>query len=551
MESSEVLLAEWSPPFTTLTTFASRRGATAKATTDWFDNDSFNIMLCALTRLVHARWTLAVLYLSNLWRQLLRFTSAAGIKTREMGDLKLDAQAINGPETGPLDPDSREFPAATDDQYNIARRTFIKSLDLDAVCALASRYNNGRPCQVVNRKNGSFNVCFFVEFDQDGPKWIVRVPIEPALDNPWDKLLSEVATMQYLEHNTRIPVPHVRAYGRNANLTTTSTGTHKFLIADLIPGEPLDKTVLINAPEEHRKAFYSQLIDILTELRKLEFPLIGSLLPGPNGSPHPILGPVISMSAATLRLHPQPTFTSAKDYMRQQSSLVSGFYSPPVPDHTVDDIKQEVFALHGMQRIFHQVIDPQLDEGPFVLNHLDLRGANIIVDKPLQIQGIIDWEFASAIPRQVFTPPSWITGHNSIETSKQMHAEFRDVLDEKTKTNSLCGQLGREWYGQLDASKSDINQTDMAFCVAHVLRRPTDVTDIFCDFFAPKLSNKHLDDMMAEFFNEHQTLALEVQRRAEHCERYTQYLKKHGLYETEVDKLLAASKALKEKWDWK
>ncbi|KAI1496264.1 phosphotransferase enzyme family protein [Biscogniauxia marginata] len=458
----------------------------------------------------------------------------------------MDATDINSSEIN----DAQGFPAATDDQYNQVRKTFIESLDSDAVCALASRFNNSKPCQVVNKGSGSFNVCFFVEFDQDGPKWIVRVPIEPALDNPWDKLLSEVTTMQYLERNTRIPVPHVRAYGRDAKLTKTGAGTQMFLVTDLIPGEPLDKRLLIEAKEEHRRNFYSQLIDILAELRKLEFPLIGSLMPNPNSSAHLVLGPVISMSAATLRMPPQPAFASAKDYMRHQFSLISGFFSLPVRDHTVDDIKQEVFALHGMERIFHQIIDPQLDKGPFVLNHLDLRSPNIIVDKNLQIQGIIDWEFASTVPRQVFAPPSWITGHDSIETTKQMHAEFRDVLDEKSKTSSLCDQLRREWYGQFGASKSDIDQTDMAFYVAHVLRRPTDVTDIFCDYFARKLSDKHLDDMVSEFFNEHQSLALEVQRRAEQCERYTQYLKMNGLYETELDKLLAASKALKAKWGW-
>ncbi|POR37843.1 Uncharacterized protein TPAR_01976 [Tolypocladium paradoxum] len=507
-------------------------------------------MLSALIRLVRTRWTLAVLCLSKLWGRLLRFTSAAGIKTPQTDATEINTPEINEPEAGTLGLDSRGFPAATDDQYNQVRKTFIESLDSDAVCALASRFNDGKPCQVVNKDSGSFNVCFFVEFDQGGPKWIVRVPIEPALDNPWDKLLSEVTTIQYLERNTRIPVPHVRAYGRDAKLIKTSAGTQMFLIADLIPGEPLDKKHLIEAKEEHRRNFYSQLIDILTELRKLEFPLIGSLMPNPNGSPHPVLGPIISMSAATLRLPPHPTLASAKNYMRYQFSLISGFFSPPVRDHTVDDIKQEVFALHGMERIFHQVIDPQLDEGPFVLNHLDLRSPNTIVDKNLQIRGIIDWEFTSTVPRQVFTPPSWITGHDSIETNKQMSAEFRDVLDEKSKTNSLCDQLRREWYGPLDAGKADIDQTDMAFCVAHVLRRPTDVTDIFYDFFAQKLSDKHVDDMVSEFFNEHQALALEVQRRAEQCERYSQYLKKNGLYETEVDKLLAASKALKAKWGW-
>lgn len=98
--------------------------------------------------------------------------------------------------TRSLGPDTVGFPAFTDDQYHQVKRAFIKSLDSDAVCALASRLNNGRPCKVVKTASGSFNACFFVEFDQDGLKWTVRVPIEPALDHPWNKLLSEVATMQ-------------------------------------------------------------------------------------------------------------------------------------------------------------------------------------------------------------------------------------------------------------------------------------------------------------------------------------------------------------------
>jgi len=324
-----------------------------------------------------------------------------------------------------------------------------------------------------------------------------------------------------------------------------------FIITDLVPGEPLDKKFLIEAKEEHRRNFYSQLIDSLAELRKLEFPSIGSLMPNPDGSPHPVLGPVLSMSAATLRQPPQPVLTSTKEYMKYQFSLISSFFSPPVSDHTVDDIKQEIFALDGLERIFQQVIDPRLDDGPFVLNHLDLRSANIIVDENLRIQGIIDWEFATTVPLQMFAPPSWITGHDSIETDKQMHIEFRDVLDEKSKAHSVYDQLKREWYECSGASSElGIDKTDMAFCVAHVLRRPTDATDIFCDFFARKLSDKDLDDIISDFFDRNQELASEAQRRAEHCERYTQYLKENGLHETEADKLLAASKALKEKWGW-
>ncbi|KAG8415537.1 hypothetical protein J3459_012025 [Metarhizium acridum] len=93
-----------------------------------------------------------------------------------------------------------------------------------------------------------------------------------------------------------------------------------------------------------------------------------------------------------------------------------------------------------------------------------------------------------------------------------MHAEFRDVLNEEGKISRLCDQLRKEWYTQLDG-KSDINKSGMAFCVAHVLRRPTDVTDIFCDFSARKDSDKPLDDMVAEFFDGNEALASEVQRR--------------------------------------
>ncbi|RSL87737.1 hypothetical protein CDV31_016200 [Fusarium ambrosium] len=383
-------------------------------------------------------------------------------------------------------------------------------------------------------------------FGKDGPEWVVRVPIEPILDNPWNKVLSEVATIEYLERETRIPVPHVHAYGRDAELTKTGPKTQAFLIVDSIQGEPLDKKLLIEAEEEQRRNFFSQLIDILAELRQLEFPLMGSLMPNPDGSPKPVLGSVMSMSAATLQLPSQSTFSSARKYMKYQFDLISGFFSAPVSNHTVDDIKQEMFALHCMESIFDQVIDPRLDEGPFVLNHLDLRGANIIVDKNLRIQGIVDWEFAHTVPRQVFTPPSWITGHDSIDTNKEIHAEFRSVLDESSQANSLWEQLGREWYGT-DKSK---DQTDMAFCVAHVLRRPADATEIFEDFFAQKLLDKSFDDSVSDFFNNNQEAALEAQCRAEQCERYTQYLKDNGLYETETDKLLAESKALKVKWGW-
>ncbi|KAL7919360.1 hypothetical protein ACQKWADRAFT_315706 [Trichoderma austrokoningii] len=245
-----------------------------------------------------------------------------------------------------------------------------------------------------------------------------------------------------------------------------------YLITDFIPGEPLDR--------KHRLDFYSQLIDILVELQRLEIPLIGSLIPSSDGSP--LLGPAISMTATTLRL----------------PSVGQAVHEAPIRSRV------GLFIT--------------ADRGPFVLSHLDLRSCNIIVDEHLHIQGIIDWEFTSTVPLQLFTPPSWITGHDPMETDEQMPAEFYAMLLDKSTTDDLCQRLRRKWYHKADAAADN--------------------------------SDKHLGGMMTDFFGKNPALASEAQYRAEQCARYTLHLKEHGLYETEEDRLLAQSTALKEKWGW-
>ncbi len=93
---------------------------------------------------------------------------------------------------------------ATEDQDLDIIKAFVDSIDTDVVCALASRFNHGVPCHIVDRLRGSFNFCFFVEFaKQDGElgepmKWVVRLPIGHTVARPWDKVVSEVTTMRYV-----------------------------------------------------------------------------------------------------------------------------------------------------------------------------------------------------------------------------------------------------------------------------------------------------------------------------------------------------------------
>ncbi|POR35978.1 Uncharacterized protein TPAR_03792 [Tolypocladium paradoxum] len=83
----------------------------------------------------------------------------------------------------------------TDQQCKLKGDEFIDLIDTDAIRALASKHNGGLSCSIRCRRQGSFNVCFILDFP-DCTTRLVRLPIEPAVHDVWDKVRSEVYTMQ-------------------------------------------------------------------------------------------------------------------------------------------------------------------------------------------------------------------------------------------------------------------------------------------------------------------------------------------------------------------
>lgn len=87
----------------------------------------------------------------------------------------------------------------TAEQRNSQGKAFIDLIDPDAVCHLASQHRGLMPCHMFqDAANGSFNVCYFVEFPNDGARWVMRFPIAPAIQDVWAKLQSEIATMRWV-----------------------------------------------------------------------------------------------------------------------------------------------------------------------------------------------------------------------------------------------------------------------------------------------------------------------------------------------------------------
>ncbi|KAM4063675.1 phosphotransferase enzyme family protein [Hirsutella rhossiliensis] len=404
-------------------------------------------------------------------------------------------------------------PPLTSEQLKTREEEFISSIDRDAVCALASRYNHQKPCRIINSARGSFNVCFFVHFYTTGTKWVVRIPIEPAIYNVWEKLQSEVATMRYIESHTKIPVPRIHAYGRS-RMINCGSATQAFLIIDWVSGRSLDMKSLVKATRERRNHFYSDLIDVLAQLRRLEFPVAGSLMPNFKGGSEPV-----GKGA------PRATFNSATQLVHQNCNVLSETYRLPTEELSRQTAELEIFALDSLEKQVPNVVDARWDDGPFVLTHTDLRCANIIIDDDFRIRGVIDWEWASTVPRQFFTPPLWITGH-ALEPihgiSLDMFSEFRDVLHAKGGTSRDYEQLLHDW---------DFDQK-LTLPMAQILRHPSSLLHVFYTFIYPGLFLEPRDKVVAKFFkdDENGALAIEVQRRIDISKRYTQYLKDNGLF---------------------
>ena len=83
------------------------------------------------------------------------------------------------------------------------RDQFIAAIREDDVCLLASSHRNGEHCSFFKPPiRGSYNICYFVQFQsqsfqEDGERWVVRVPLAPCLAyGSRTKLESEIATMQ-------------------------------------------------------------------------------------------------------------------------------------------------------------------------------------------------------------------------------------------------------------------------------------------------------------------------------------------------------------------
>jgi serine/threonine protein kinase len=325
---------------------------------------------------------------------------------------------------------------------------------------------------------------------------------------------------------TTIPVPNIHAFGRGGTVDEKNPTGHAYIIQSYIPGQSLDILAFRRKIPEQRKHFYSQLVDFFAQLRQLEFPYAGSLMPDPDGGRTPLVGPLLSMQLNELQLEKrdlstQPAkFASATDFAFYQHYLLDQTYKLPAYKLSREVVELEIFGLEDLKSRLSNYLD---DHGPFVLTHTDLRPSNIIVDENLRIQGIIDWEWANTVPRQFFLPPTWLAG---LPPDRVSGLEYR--IEYRWFHGALQAghypQLASEWHRKLPT------RIDLPLAVTlrhHSCFVNTYYRGIFPMFY--KGSREHIVHQFFECHDRDGRFSLAVLQRLSDSERFTQYIEENGL----------------------
>src|SRR3569833_2261556 len=149
---------------------------------------------------------------------------------------------------------------------------FLRQLNIESLCDVASARRQGLPCSPKNHTFGGFNIIQELVFE-DGTTWLARIPRPDTCFQPEEATLSYASVLRYLKKHSNIPVPTVFHYA------ASSDGSNKlgisYLLMNKLPGHALPTLDYGEVyrepwPSELRKAkkVHEQLTDIIIELGK-------------------------------------------------------------------------------------------------------------------------------------------------------------------------------------------------------------------------------------------------------------------------------------------
>lgn len=296
-----------------------------------------------------------------------------------------------------------------------------------------------------------------IRFLDGSPSWLFRVPrvasftvgLPPSLVEYL--VLSEYATLKFLE-STAVPAPRVFSYGICGTGTDHGTGV-SFILMEEFDGTPWTGQGVSGeeATDDEIQKVLTGVADILIELEEHPFPKAGSLCLSSSG--------VIEVSAVAsdrfLVLTPRGPFATSTDYYtafaEQYLELIADgqlYTEYPIEAYLVyrflkDNVAQLVSSPPPDEK-------QQTAEERFYLKHVDDKGDHILVDKQLNITGIIDWQMARIVPPHEAFGTSLVTADmktlcNGNYSQSSNDLILADIMQQrKGGTSGLPGDMTNE-----------------------------------------------------------------------------------------------------------
>ncbi|KAL2043134.1 hypothetical protein N7G274_004194 [Stereocaulon virgatum] len=280
-------------------------------------------------------------------------------------------------------------------------KTFIESINWDALCQYASKLRNGESCTIdPDIDMGGVHMIRIITFS-DGTRWIARLRtrfFNNDDDNERDVALvsfmeqQEIDCIHLVRERTNVPVPAVYGY----NVHPDNAVGASFMLMECLPGNTA-MNIDPDIPPRHRVSFFADMARFQTAISSIQFPKIGSIIRLQDGTydigPIPKLGgPFNTATECLTALADNVKFGCPIEGMR----AICGDSSDEIAAH----IRDFTVRLKSLAASI-----PTRNHGAFPLCHIDFGHHNVIVDDDYNALGAIDWEHACTLPWEVVDFP--------------------------------------------------------------------------------------------------------------------------------------------------
>ncbi|KAI1937474.1 hypothetical protein LOZ57_006594 [Ophidiomyces ophidiicola] len=280
---------------------------------------------------------------------------------------------------------------------------------------------------------GGFNRVFEITMKDDNTRILARLPYPSTVPKRL-AVASEVATLDLLRCHD-IPVPKVLGYSAN---TDNSVGA-EYILLEKVNGTPLGLPAsgsiyyCHDLPPELKN-------NVVNLSHSFDFPngcseicigpdaslawwyaersLLGDINRGPHLDAAQCMEAVANKELAWLKSYAKPRFPFERAYREATN------YQKSAPEEYIEILEQYL-------KIVPYLIPKDKGLQRPILRHPDLQPNNIFVNQDLDIVGLIDWQYCSALPLFLAAGiPDYIQNYNDEESLRFTPPKLSDSLDE-------------------------------------------------------------------------------------------------------------------------